>query len=132
MKEVLIDTNVVSILFKQDHPLRKTCMDEIDGRQCYLSFMTRAELLLWPRANAWGAARHSRLSQHIGQFTTLYADEDTCTVWASIMAESRRLGRPITTADAWIAATAKQWNLPLVTANYRDFDHLTGLILIPI
>ena len=51
---------------------------------------------------------------------------------ADIMAESRIAGRPITAADAWVAATARQWGLALVTADYRDFAHLDGLTLIPV
>ncbi|MBI4903344.1 MAG: PIN domain-containing protein [Acidobacteria bacterium] len=35
-------------------------------------------------------------------------------------------------ADAWIAATALQYGIPLVTADYRDFEHLAGLDLLRI
>jgi len=38
----------------------------------------------------------------------------------------------MTPSDAWVAATAQQWNIPLVTADYRDFEHLDGLTLIPV
>lgn len=38
----------------------------------------------------------------------------------------------MTVADAWVAAAARQWRLALITADYRDFDHLNGLILIRI
>lgn len=132
MKVILADTNIVSILFKLDHALRPKCVEAIDGQQCYVSFMTTAELLLWPNVNGWGYERRTHLSQHIAQFTTLFPDGDTCVAWAGIVAESRRAGRPITTADAWIAATAKRWKLALLTADYRDFEHLDGLTLIPV
>jgi predicted nucleic acid-binding protein len=62
----------------------------------------------------------------------LFPDENTCALWADIMAESRAAGRPMTVADAWIAAAARQWDLPLVTADHRDFEHLNGLTLIPL
>jgi predicted nucleic acid-binding protein len=48
------------------------------------------------------------------------------------MDESREAGRMITAADAWVAAAARQWDLSLVSADYRDFEHLDGLILVPI
>ena len=48
------------------------------------------------------------------------------------MAESRMAGRPVTAPDAWVAAAARQWDLALVTADFRDFEHLDGLTLIPI
>ena len=52
--------------------------------------------------------------------------------WADIMAESRVAGRPVTAADAWVAAAARQWDLALVTADYRDFKHLDRLTIIPV
>jgi tRNA(fMet)-specific endonuclease VapC len=92
--------------------------------------MTRGELLLWPRVNRWGASRRQELTGHINLCTTLLPDNDTCVFWADIMVESRLAGRPITAADAWVAAAARQWNLALVTADYRDFEHLDDLELI--
>jgi len=132
MRTVLLDTNIVSYLFLPQHALYQKCTDEIGDRHCCISFMTLGELLLWPKANRWGAERETRLFQHFKKYTTLFPDEDTCAVWADIMAESRRLGRPIKAADAWVAATAKRWDLALMTADYRDFNHLKGLTLIPI
>jgi predicted nucleic acid-binding protein len=41
-------------------------------------------------------------------------------------------GRPITAADAWVAARALQWDLAPVTADYHSFEHLDGLTLIPV
>ena len=64
--------------------------------------------------------------------TTLFPDEATFGIWADIMAESRAAGRPVTSADAWIAASARQWDLALATVDYHDFEHLNGLTLIPV
>lgn len=127
-----LDTNVVSILFKPDHSRHKKCFGIVDGHQCFISFMTRGELLLWPRVNQWGAERRSKLTAHIDLCTTLLPDDDTCAAWADIMSESRIAGRPLTVADAWVAATARRWSLAPMTADYRDFEHLDGLTLIPI
>ena len=132
MRVLLLDTNVVSILFKPDHSVHQKCFGIVNGHQCFISFMTRSELLLWPRVNQWQAERRAQLTKHIDLCTTLFPDEDTCVAWADIMAENRIAGRPITAADAWVAATARQWGLALVTADYRDFAHLDGLTLIPV
>ena len=94
--------------------------------------MTRAELLMWPRVNRWGSRRHEELIHHIDLCTTLLPDEETCVFWADIMTDSRSAGRPLTAADAWVAAAALQFDLALVTADYRDFEHLDGLTLIPV
>jgi predicted nucleic acid-binding protein len=31
------------------------------------------------------------------------------------------------TADAWIASTARQWQIPLVTADFRDYEAIDDL-----
>lgn len=113
MKVLLLDTNVVSILFKTDHSLRESCLQAVAGRQLMISFTTRAELMLWPVANRWGDPRRTALAQHIALYTTLYPDEHSCAIWAEIVAQCRRAGRPIQTADAWIASAARQWGVPL-------------------
>ena len=125
MSVFLLDTNVVSLLFKPDHPLHQTCLEIVRGRQWFI-------LLLWPNLNQWGDVRRRDLEMHIDLCTTLFPDEATCVIWAGIMAESRAVGRSITPSDAWIAAAARQWDLPLVTADFRDFEHLDQLTLIPV
>jgi predicted nucleic acid-binding protein len=57
MSVLLLDTNVVSILFNRRHSFREACISAVAGRQLLISFMTRSELLLWPAANNWGESR---------------------------------------------------------------------------
>jgi predicted nucleic acid-binding protein len=52
--------------------------------------------------------------------------------WADISAESLDAGRPMGTADTWIAACARQWGIALVTGNYKDFEHISGMTLVPL
>lgn len=132
MTALLLDTSVVAILFKPDHSLHRRCLAIVTGHAWFISFITRAELLLWPRVNGWGSRRCDELIHHMDLCTTLLADENTCAFWAGIMADSRAAGRPVPAADAWLAAAAIQWDLPLVTMDYRDYEHLDGLTLIPV
>jgi predicted nucleic acid-binding protein len=132
MNVLLLDTNVVSILFNRNHPLRQTCTDAVAGRQLVISFMTRAELWLWPAANNWGAARRAALAEHTALYLTLYPDERTCAIWAAVVDQCRRAGHPIQAADAWIAASARQWGCPLVTTDFRDYDAVEDLDVVPI
>jgi tRNA(fMet)-specific endonuclease VapC len=132
MNPLLLDTNVVSILFNRNHRARDSCVRAVAGHELAISFMSRAELLLWPVVNQWGDPRRTTLQRHLGLYATLYPDERTCEIWADIVAECRHAGRPVQTADAWIAASARQWGLPLVTADIADFEVILDLDLVPI
>ena len=132
MTALLLDTNIVSILFNRNHRLRQSCIDAVAGRQLVISFMTQAELLLWPAANNWGSARRAALEQHMALYLTLHPDERTCALWAQIVDQCRRAGQSIQTADAWIASTALQWSCPLVTTNFRDYEAVEGLDIVSI
>ena len=132
MSLLLLDTDIVSILFKPNHVLHQLCFEIVRGHQWFISFMTRGELLLWPNLNHWGQSRREQLGKHIDLCTTLFPDETTCAVWANIMSESRAAGKPVTAPDAWVASAALQWAIPLVTADFRDFEHLDHLTIIPI
>lgn len=132
MTVLLLDTNVVSILFNRNHPLRQVCINAVAGHQLVISFMTRAELLLWPVANNWGQTRREALEQHMARYLTLYPDERTCEIWSATVDQCRRAGRRIQTADAWIAAAAQQWGCPLVTADFGDYAAVEGLAIVPI
>jgi predicted nucleic acid-binding protein len=132
MSVLLVDTNVVSILFNRRHSLRQACVAAVAGHQLLISFMTRSELLLWPAVNNWGAVRRAALEQHMALYLTVYPDERTCAIWAQIVDQCRRAGHPIQTADAWIASAACQWGCPLVTADFRDYAAIENLNVLPI
>jgi predicted nucleic acid-binding protein len=132
VKAFLLDTNVVSILFNRKHSLRDSCIKAVAGSQLAISFMTRAELLLWPAANNWGDQRRSVLAEHLDLYTTLYPDESTCAIWVAIVDRCRRAGLSSQTADEWIASTAIQWSLPLVTTDFRDYAAIDNLEIVPI
>jgi predicted nucleic acid-binding protein len=132
MSVLLVDTNVVSILFNRRHSLRQACIEAVAGNELVISFMSRAELLLWPAANNWGEARRSALDQHMALYLTLYADERTCSIWSAVVDQCRRAGQPIQTADAWIASAARQWGCPLVTTDFGDYAAVEDLDVVPI
>src|ERR1035437_1009787 len=132
MKVLLLDTNVVSILFKKTHSLRQMCLEAVSGQQLVISFMTRAELMLWPVSNNWGESRRAALSEHMALYTTIYPDERTCAIWAEVVNRCRRSGQPIQAADAWIAAMAGQGGIPLVTTDFRVYAAVDDLDVVPI
>lgn len=128
MKQVLVDTSVVSYLFK-NHTLALRYREHISGRLLAVSFMTLAELYRWPLERGWGEPRIARLLSYLRDYVVLPPDERMTWTWARIM--SKR-GRPIAVGDGWIAATAVRHDLPLVTHNPRNFQHVDGLRIITV
>ena len=70
------------------------------------------------------------MGRFLARFTTLLPDGETARLWARIKTSRERLGRPITFADAWIAASAMQLNLPLVTHNAPDYETIERLVVV--
>lgn len=126
---VLLDTDIVSYLFRGDTRAERY-QPHLAGRQPGVSFMTIAELDRWVRERNWGRPRREQLDLYLSRFTVYLVDRALCGAWADVTDSARRAGRPIQTADAWIAATAVHYRLPLVTHNAADYAGVRGLVVI--
>jgi tRNA(fMet)-specific endonuclease VapC len=129
MPPCVVDTDVVSFLFKNSG-LARLYHTHVTSRLLIISFMTVAELDRWALQHNWGRARTALMEAHLQQFVVHSSDRDLCRLWAQVIDSERRNGRVISTADAWIAATALLNNIPLVSHNRRDFEKVAGLNLI--
>lgn len=83
-----------------------------------------------------GILRSARVEQNQRLFddlmsdcTILEADEDTAKYYGQIVSILRTKGKPIPTNDVWIAAIARQHDLPLMTRD-RHFEHVDNLEII--
>ena len=102
----------------------------IQGRLLGISFMTLAELERWPLERNWGPSRRADLEAHLRHYTILPVNRDLCHWWAVVSFEARRRGHPIQAADAWIAATALHYDVPLITNNAADYSKVRGIVLL--
>lgn len=126
----VVDTDVISYLLRGDTRAAHF-RPHLTNRLLVVSFMTIAELDRWALQYRWGPARLERLAAFLDQFIIVLADRALCHTWAEVMDNARRRGRPIGTADAWIAATALARSVPLVTNNRGDYAGVDGLQLLP-
>lgn len=129
MTEVVVDTDVVSFLFK-NHPIGRLYDPELAGRVSLISFMTVAEVERWALQYRWSSQRRHWLHLYLRRFTVVPSSPDLCRKWAEVMVAAQAAGRRIETADAWIAATALLYDAPLVTHNRGDYLGVSGLTLI--
>ena len=124
--ELIVDTNVVSFIFKKDS--RAAAYEaEIGGREAGISFVTVAELYRWAVQRGWGQKRVDDLRAEIRRYLVLPPDEAIAWNWARIKAIK---GHPMSSEDAWVAAAALRHNLPLLTHNRKHFEHVPGLTII--
>ena len=129
MNTVLLDTNIVSFLFKGDSRMRDYA-PYLLNQELAVALMTVAELYQWAVLHHWGATRQQQLEALITRYTILPADIPVCREWANVRAARVAIGRPISSQDAWIAATALRYQLPLVTHNPADYERIPNLRII--
>jgi predicted nucleic acid-binding protein len=125
----VVDTDVVSFLFK-NHSLAPVYQTILAGRPLAVSLITLAEIEYGMEAKNWGIARRDLMRRFLTRFTLVLPDTETARTWARIKSGCEKKGRPITFADAWIAAAAVQLNVPLVTHNASDYRAVEKLTIL--
>ena len=129
---LVVDTDVASFVFKWHPEFAPQYVGIIRGAQLVVSFMTVAEMRQWAQDANWGPRKCDVLEAYLGDFSVLHSDSLLCSTWAAVRSESVRKGHQISSADAWIAATALVLSAPLVTNNPRDYRHLDNLQLLSV
>lgn len=132
---IVLDTNVISAVIGEHAESRIVAwLDGVPELVC-LTSITAAELRLGAALLPAGR-RRGRLQQEIEAMLTedfadavLAFDEPASEAYAAVVADRRRLGRPISVSDAQIAAICLSRDATLATRNVRDFDDI-GLTVI--
>lgn len=129
---LVVDTDVASFIFKWHPEFAPRYVNIVRGSELIVSFMTVAEMRQGALDASWGPRKCALLEAYLADFSALYSDSLLCSRWAAVRNESTRKGRPISSADAWIAATALVLSAPLVTNNPKDYRHLDQLQIVSV
>ncbi len=120
---VLVDTNVVVAHFRGDGALTSRLGE---ASAVYLPWVVLGEL-------HYGARRARRRDEALAQIrdfrgiaVLLLPDERTAEHYGQVKAELARAGTPIPENDIWIAALAREYQLPVATRD-RHFAYVPGL-----
>ena len=137
MTGVLLDTNVLSELMRPRPDASVLAWFERHlNIKIYTSSIAQAEILLGiallpggKRRNALAVAAEQMFKE---EFTgrCLPFDHAAASEYALLVAARTKVGKPISTEDAQIAAIAMLHRLPLLTRNTRDFLHIENLQLL--
>jgi tRNA(fMet)-specific endonuclease VapC len=129
LNAVVVDTNVISYIHN-NHTLAQVYKPHLLGVQTFISFQTVAEMRYGAKVKAWGARRLQDLETVLSGYAMIHSDDALISRWGTVRANAKKSGKHIDFADAWIAATALELDIPLVTHNVRDFRFVDGLVLI--
>lgn len=131
---IVLDTNVLSELLQPVPDGRVVeWLLELPHRQRRITVITAAELLQGVLVLPQG--RREQLNEAVENVLATFrggvldADQRAAPYFADIRETRRRLGRPIGSMDAWIAAICRRHDVPLLTRNVKDFQD-TGIAVI--
>ena len=126
---IVVDTDIVSYIFKKDtrSELYEPHLIQVPK---FISFMTFAELRRWKFQSNWSEIKNKKFEKLLSDYGVVYADEELCNFWARITINAQKKGRPIETADAWVAAAALMFDVPLITHNRKHFENVENLKII--
>lgn len=136
MAGILLDTNVLSELMRpQPAAAVLAWFARQQGASFYIAAVARAEILLGIALLPDGQRRENLARAAEQMFAEDFAahclpfDEAAASEYALLVAARTRGGRPISTEDGQIAATALCHGLPLATRNGKDFVGIAGLVV---
>jgi toxin FitB len=131
VKGFLLDTNIPSELTRPEpHPSVCRWLENADDEQLYFSVISLGEILkgitVLPVSK-----RRSGLQQWLDETLRpwfdgrmLPVDEPIAVRWGLLAGQCKLKGRLLKVADGFIAATALEHDLIVVTRNVRDFEGL--------
>ena len=136
--KVLLDTCVISeLVAKQPNPKVVEFVDSLDPEDVYLSAITIGEIVKGieklPASRrkvallAW--LKDDLLVRFDGKIVSL--DKDVLMEWGTLTARLELTGRPMPAIDSLIAASARAYQMTLVTRNVVDFEGADVEILNP-
>ena len=138
MSGFLLDTNCISELVRIKPDSNVTAwIEDAEESLLYLSVLTLGEVKKGLASLPQGKRRsqletwlevelHARFSGRILPIDIAVADR-----WGLLTADAKAKGKPISTIDALLAATAIQHDLTLVSRNVGDFAHAPVQVLNP-
>lgn len=122
---LLLDTNVVIALLRQEDDALAGL--EVAGTDSlFVSVIALGELRFGARKSGRVAENLQRVENFAAESNILPCDRETSRRYGEVKDGLRRKGRPIPENDVWIAATALQRDLVLITRD-SHFEHVEGL-----
>lgn len=98
---VLLDTNIVSYLFRKDNRVAGLT-PMLSGKTLAIASQTLAELHYGALKRKWGPSRYDRMITAVGNYLVIDTDPDTAEAWAKFSLAAEAAGRAMSAEDLWI------------------------------
>ena len=135
---IVLDTNVVSELMRSaPEPAVMAWINGIPDATVFVSAITQTEILYGVALVPDGKRRQGLAQAARTAFETYFRgrilpfDSDAAEAFAELAAGRRAAGRPISQADAQIAAIARSRGAELATRNVPDFEGCGVVVIDP-
>ena len=126
----LLDSDVCVALLKGADAAVRDRLLAVSAAHVAMCSVVRGEL----ESGAWGSpdpyGRLARIDRMFGEYASLAFDDGAASQYGKLVADLRRAGRDIGTADSMIAAIAQVNDLTVVTRNVKHFKRVKGLKVI--
>jgi len=123
---VLLDTDIIIALFNADREILAWLPQAVES---LISVITVGELLRGVYGSRLIETNLARVGALLESVPVLACEIATAVRYGRIKQQLRMKGRPLPENDIWIAATAQQHQLTLVTRD-RHFEQIQGLDLL--
>ncbi|MEL0589683.1 MAG: type II toxin-antitoxin system VapC family toxin [Planktothrix rubescens PR222] len=126
MKQILIDTDILIDVFRGIEPAINRLQDESQTALLSISVVTEMELMVGCR----NKSEQQKLTVFLNNYVILKINESISDQAVELLRQYR-LSHGLLIPDALIAATAINFNIPLLTKNQSDYRFIKEVNLLP-
>lgn len=123
-RAVLPDTNIVIAAVRREQAVRQ----QLAGVTVLLSAIVLGELYTGAYASTRAARELTELAALVATSSAVVCDHATAAIYGQIRLALRWQGTPIPENDIWIAASALQHGVPVITRD-GHFGYVPGLVV---
>ncbi|MEM6361664.1 MAG: type II toxin-antitoxin system VapC family toxin [Bacteroidota bacterium] len=121
----LVDTNIIVDFFKGDPAIASN----LAISELFIPSIVVGELYFGAYASSITYGREKRLKEiayFLEQYPIVEVSEKTANYYGQIKSQLKQMGKPIPENDVWIAALAKEYNLPIASRD-KHFEYVSEL-----
>lgn len=120
---MILDTNAISALADADPDIARVLGNTTDAALPYIAY---AEFRYGLHGSSRPEIGLQQLAQLANNLPLLFPDFETLEIYAQLKDQLKRIGHKIPENDLWIAALARQHDMPVLSQD-RHFDLVPGI-----